>query len=675
MRLSLVSSWPKSKFVLALRESFLAMLPVFLLLQGMGLGLSALELSDAANSSVLRHVLSSVLGFQQFFWPVAMSVSTAIHLARAYGEDPIYTVVLTLSLMLLALQSSQGLGESKQNWAWMMLGSVLLPGASVACMHGLSRWMPRLEFGGLGQASPAMARTLTQGLHFALALCLLAWPALLLPHSSGPLEGIFEWMPQWLAWLLLTLLSNVAWWMGMNGAGIMDWATGNALHRVQAIPGVSLLDLDNSFNYIGGSGSTLALLVWLIWFQRHKAGPKVWRWALPLHLFNINEVLTFALPVVGNWLFFIPFVFAPTISAWVTYAVVVQGQWIPASGSWEVMWTIPHFLKPLMMAAPVAKVWALQLLLFLLTLLLYRPFVKRWVQREQLGEPAWDLANRMNLGPELELYSEARFVKRQEAQHEWGRQAQAALKLLREGGLSMHYQPKLEVQTGRVVGFEALLRLQDANGRPVAPQHFLPALERVGFGDLLDLWVVRQVVEDMRGWRAQGLDLPVAVNLTAATLCDAEAFALLMNALRSLPPGGLQVELLESSLIDESSLVRERLVQLREAGVRVFVDDFGTGYSNLALFHVAEVDVVKVDRSLLLAASEPRGERLYREVCSILHRLGYDVVAEGVETVAERDFVAQCGVSAIQGWWVGKPVPSSQVPEMLKGLALRFGVA
>ncbi|WP_396267563.1 EAL domain-containing protein [Ideonella sp.] len=590
-----------------------------------------------------------------------------------YGDDPIYIVVLTLSLMILAYLASLNTGTQTQSWGWMMLGSVALPSASVACMRLVRRALPKLEFNDLSQASPAMARTLANGTPFALSLCLLAWPATLLPGSTGPLAGIFEWVPLWLGVVLLTALGNVAWWMGMNGAGVMDWATGNALDVTQAIPGVMLSDLDRTFNYIGGSGATLALLVCLVWYQRRKPGPRVWRWALPLHLFNINEVLTFALPVVGNWVFFLPFVLCPTLNALVTYLVVVEWQWIRATGSWDVAWVIPHFLKPLFMSAPSDRVWALQVFLFGLSVLIYRPIVKRWVQQEQLGEAAWDLANRMNLGPGLELFSEARFVKRQEAQHDWSRQAQAALKLLREGQLSMHYQPKLDVHSGRVLGFEALLRLQDSAGRAIAPQRFLPSLERVGFGDLLDLWVVRRVVEDMERWHAQGVNVPVAMNLTAATLCNAESFARLMSTLAKLPPGQLQVELLESSLIDEPEQVRARLIDLRAAGVRVFVDDFGTGYSNLALFHSAEIDVVKVDRSLLEAAVEPRGELLYREICSTLHRLGYEVVAEGVETAAERDFVAHCGVTAIQGWWVGKPVPPEQVPDMMSQLAQRFG--
>ncbi|MDZ7813237.1 MAG: EAL domain-containing protein [Ideonella sp.] len=646
---------------------------MFLVLQCLGLALSAMDLSQIGATSSVHQLLSSVVGFQQYFWPVAMSASTAIHLARSYGEDPVYIVVLTLSLMILAFLAALSQGGGAQSWGWMMLGSVALPGASVVCMRLVRRCLPRWEFDDVSQASPAMARTLANGAPFALSLCILAWPATWLPASTGPLAHIFEWMPAWLGVVLLTVLCNLAWWMGMNGGAVVDWATDGALDKTAALPGVVLGDLGNVFNYIGGSGSTLALLVCLVWYQRHKAGTKVWRWALPLHVFNINEVLTFALPVVGNWMFFVPFVLSPSLNALISYLVVVEWQWIPASGSWGVAWVVPHFLKPLLMEAPTDRVWALQSLLFVLAIAMYRPFVKRWVKQEQVGEAAWDLANRMNLGPGLELFSEARFVKRQDAQHDWSRQAQSALRLLREGQLSMHYQPKLDVQSGRVVGFEALLRLQDATGHPVPPQGYLPSLERVGFGDLLDLWVLRRVVEDIERWRAQGVEVPVAINLTAATLCNAESFARLMETLGKLPPRQLQIELLESSLIEEPELVRVRLIDLRAAGVRVFVDDFGTGYSNLALFHSAEIDVVKVDRSLLEAATEPRGERLYREICNTLHRLGYEVLAEGVETAAERDFVAQCGVRAIQGWWVGRPVPPELVPEVLSGLALRFG--
>jgi EAL domain-containing protein (putative c-di-GMP-specific phosphodiesterase class I)/cellobiose-specific phosphotransferase system component IIC len=673
MRLSLILRLPKSNFVLALRESFLSMLPVFLVMQCLGLALSAMDLSEVGTTSALHQLLTSIIWFQQYFWPVAMSAATAIHLARAYGDDPVYVVVLTLSLMSLAFLSALGLGEQAQSWGWMMLGSVVLPSASVGCMRLVRRALPRVDFKDLSQASPAMAHTLAEGLPFVVSLIVLAWPATLLPLTGGPFANVFDVLPVWLGLMVLLLFENVLWWMGMNGRGISDWATDKVLHTTQPVAGASLADFDNIFNFIGGSGATLALLVCLMWYQRRKATPKVWRWALPLHLFNINEVLTFALPVVGNWMFFVPFVVAPTLNAMITYLVVVEWQWIPVTGSWSVTWVIPHFLKPLMMTVgAIERIWALQIFLFVLSILIYRPFVKRWVQQEQVGEAAWDLANRMNLGPDLELYSEARFTLRQEAQQDWSRHAQVALKLLKGGQLSMHYQPKVEVHSGRVLGFEALLRLKDAQGSNVAPQGYLLPLERVGFGDLLDLWVVRRVVEDMERWLAQGVEVPVAINLTAATLSNTESFERLMRTLTKSPPGLLQVELLESSLIEEPELVRARLAVMRSAGVRVFVDDFGTGYSNLSLFHSADFDVVKIDRSLLEAASNARGERLYREICTTLLRLSYELVAEGVETKAERDFVADCGVTAIQGWWVGRPVPAEQVPGMLNDLTARF---
>ena len=180
--------------------------------------------------------------------------------------------------------------------------------------------------------------------------------------------------------------------------------------------------------------------------------------------------------------------------------------------------------------------------------------------------------------------------------------------------------------------------------------------------DLLDLWVVRQVADDLQRWNAAGFDTRVAINLSAATIGEDEAFSEILATMVKFKSLGLEAELLESSLIKEPELVRARLGRLREAGVKVYVDDFGTGYSNLTVFHSAEVDVVKLDRSLLEAAGKPRGAALYREVCGAMQRLGYEVMAEGVESQVESEFVSACGVALVQGWWVSRPLEAEAVP-------------
>jgi len=136
---------------------------------------------------------------------------------------------------------------------------------------------------------------------------------------------------------------------------------------------------------------------------------------------------------------------------------------------------------------------------------------------------------------------------------------------------------------------------------------------------------------------------------------------------------GLEVELLESSLASDPAKVKSHLEALRSQGGKVLVDDFGTGYANLAVFHNADVDAVKIDRSLLVGAAEPRGAQLYREICSTLLRLGYRLVAEGVETLAEMTFVRSCGVQDVQGFWISRPMPAQEVPGSISGIEARLG--
>jgi len=668
-----LSRLAQSRFVLSMRESFLAVLPVYLLLQVLSLCLLLLQGWQPEIAQAYQAQLQALGKFQLLLWPLAMSVSTATHFSRAYGIDPLYALMLVLALTLIAFLNAPPGQTAAQTSAWLMLASIAMPTVSVLSLRLLIRHLPRFDLSGVTRFSPALSRTLVHGLPFALVLLLLSWPALRLPHIvAEPLEGLGAQLPMWLFLMLRLLLANLLWWMGISGSTMLNWLTHSYSEHHEALPGVSIETLVYNFMVPGGCGATLALTICLMWYQRHLPRRKIWRWALPLQIFNVNEVLTFGLPVVGNISLLLPFLLVPMLNGLLVYLVVVEWQWLPVLGSWTVHWMTPYFFNAFFIESNLAGVWLLQVLILGLSVLVYRPFVKRWLREGQLGEASWALANRMNIGPGLEMFAEARFVKRHEAQHEWSRQAQAALRLLQSGELCMHYQPKLDLRSGHVLGLEALLRLRLKDGSLVAPGRFMPALEQTGFGDLLDLWVVRQVADDLQRWSAAGFDTRVAINLSAATLGEEEAFDEVLATMIKFKALGLEAELLESSLIKEPELVRLRLGRLREAGVKVYVDDFGTGYSNLTVFHGAEVDVVKLDRSLLEAAVKPRGAALYREVCGAMQRLGYEVMAEGVESQAEADFVAACGVSLIQGWWVGRPLEAAAVPAGVAAVNLRF---
>lgn len=663
----------QSRFVLCMRESFLSVLPVYLFLQLTGL--LVVMLNALAPDLVLRiePELLLLARFKLFCWPLVMMVSFTTHFARAYGIDPLYALMLVLTLTLLAFLGAPAGQSVVQTSAWLMLASFVLPLVSVMLLCKLIAWMPSFDLSSVARYSPALSKTVLHGLPFFLILIVLAWPAMLLSDLlAKPLLNLGDQIPVGLYLIVHVLCATFLWWMGISGSSVVRFLTGNYAVAHDAIPGVSIDSLIYDFVVPGGCGASLALTFCLMWYQRKQKGPKIWRWALPLQTFNISEVLIFGLPVVGNVRLLKPFMLAPLLNAALVYLVVVEFRMLPVQGSWQGHWMTPYGLNAWLIGSSTQGVLALQAAVMAMSVLVYRPFVKTWVQEGQLGEASWALVKRMNIGPGLEMFAEARFVKRHEAQTEWGLQAQAALRLLQTGTLCMHYQPKLNLKTGQVAGLEALLRLRLEDGSFVQPGRFMPALEQTGFGDLLDLWVVRQVAEDLQRWNAAGFVSKVAINLSAATIGNDDAFGEILAIMIKFKALGLEAELLESSLIKEPDLVRARLGRLREAGVKVYVDDFGTGYSNLTVFHSAEVDVVKLDRSLLEAAAQPRGADLYREVCGAMQRLGYEVMAEGVETPAEADFVVACGVCLIQGWWVSRPLQAEAVPTGVAAVSLRF---
>ena len=427
--LSLLGRLAQSRFVLSMRESFLAVLPVYLLLQVLGVSLLLLHWLRPDAAQLYQTQLQALASFQLLCWPLAMSASTATHFARAYGIDPLYALMLVLSLTLIALLNMP-LGQTvAQISAWLMLASIALPTVSVLLLRLFMRHLPHFDLSGVTRFSPALSRTLMHGLPFALVMLLLTWPAMKLPLvMSEPLKDLGDYLPLWLFLFVRLLLSDFLWWMGISGSTVMNWLTRSYSVRHEVIPGVSLESLVYNFMVPGGCGATLALTVCLIWYQRQQPGRKIWRWALPLQLFNVNEVLTFGLPVVGNVSLLLPFLLVPLVNAALVYLVVAQWQWLPVLGSWKVHWMTPYFFNAWFIGSNKLGVLLLQLVVFSLSVLIYRPFVKRWLIEGQLGEASWALANRMNIGPGLEMFAEARFVKRHEAQHEWSRQAQAALR-------------------------------------------------------------------------------------------------------------------------------------------------------------------------------------------------------------------------------------------------------
>lgn len=219
--------------------------------------------------------------------------------------------------------------------------------------------------------------------------------------------------------------------------------------------------------------------------------------------------------------------------------------------------------------------------------------------------------------------------------------------------LTLHYQPLIDPTNGRLVEVEALIRWFPASGPPIAPGEFLPVAEATGLSGELDEWVVRHVATQLSEWRRSPAlrNLNVALNLTAASALSHGIAERLLSWLwwADADPRQVVVEINEDTFVSSFASMGERLDALRAAGVLVSVDDFGTGLTSIGQLRAMPVDIVKLDRSLVVGSSAT-DRNVLRAVVDLGHALDLGIVAEGIETAEQAALCTKLGCHRLQGW-------------------------
>ncbi|GAB2837584.1 hypothetical protein GCM10027277_00470 [Pseudoduganella ginsengisoli] len=228
------------------------------------------------------------------------------------------------------------------------------------------------------------------------------------------------------------------------------------------------------------------------------------------------------------------------------------------------------------------------------------------------------------------------------------------------GEFCVHYQPKVSLQTGELVGAEALLRWHNAALGHVSPAHFIPVAEEYGLINAIGVWVLDTVCGQIRAWRDQGLgDVRVAVNLSASQFAHADTVPLVEQTLRrhGVPASCLNIEITEGSVMGDPDKSVDALHRLKAIGVGISLDDFGTGYSSLAYLKRFPIDVLKIDKSFVDDVAHAASDAaIALSVISLAHNLNMRVVAEGVETPEQARFLASHGCDAMQGYLYSRPL-------------------
>ena len=227
----------------------------------------------------------------------------------------------------------------------------------------------------------------------------------------------------------------------------------------------------------------------------------------------------------------------------------------------------------------------------------------------------------------------------------------------------LHYQPKVDLETGALRSAEALIRWPQRDGKYIPPDQFIPIAEETGLVVAIGEWALREALSQICAWRDRGfIPVPVAVNLSGKHLVAGGMDELILRLLREydVPPHLLEVELTESSLMEKIDKVMETLGRLRDAGVGIALDDFGTGYSSLSWLRQLPLTTLKIDRSFVMDIPEkPDANAIAAIILETGHQLGMKVVAEGIDTEAQRDFLRSRQCDYGQGWFFSRPLRAS----------------
>lgn len=241
---------------------------------------------------------------------------------------------------------------------------------------------------------------------------------------------------------------------------------------------------------------------------------------------------------------------------------------------------------------------------------------------------------------------------------------------LEHESLSLHFQPLIDLASGRIIGAEALVRMRAADGSLVSPASFIPLAEETGLILPLGDWILSAALRQLAQWRRAGWDdFVLAVNISGIQFRQSQFVPRLAEMLEvcAVPGRFLELELTEGVLAEQSVDAIAGLQQLKALGVRLAIDDFGTGYSSLSYLKRLPIDRLKIDRSFVDDLPGHAGDvAITRSIVHIARAFDLAVTAEGVENQAQRDFLRELGCQSAQGYWFSKPVPAEALEVLLR---------
>jgi len=652
--------------ITTLQEAYSALIPYFLLTSFFALAMTLMNYFGLSLGPITSRSLVPLLDSMDLFSSVIVTVTISYFFAKRLEVSPIISVTLGVAtyvtVMILEESSTPFLFGYTHGF---VIQTLVVPIMGILYMRLFYPWLNlRIP---LEDQNIHIYRLFNYIFVFAAAYGATVLSYELIDFVMDNLldylqEHVHLGLPTIAVLALRDLGAQFFWFLGIHGDYTVNAIAGSDFLNNELFPHLSIGEFNRLFVVLGGAGAGMALLIALLVYAKRGIIRTITRISVPFVLFNINTLLIYAVVVFNRYLL-LPFLFLPLLNLLVAYGAL-QGMGVSFDPH-GVTWTTPIFLDSYIKSGGDWRVSLLQLVLLAIDTLVYMYFVRRFLLAQSHSVQMATLERKLELpyairaGHNIHSFVAHRNIIASNAKLE------QVISSIAPEKMTVYFQPKINMETGRCDHFEALLRYR-YDDRVELPE-FLGLIEEARLAPTIDLWVAKEVVEILEKWEKERRFTPtVSLNLHPDTLANPQA---LKGILKLLKGRRVMFEIVERSFLDSSEALNG-LKKIREAGCRISIDDYGVGYSNLEAVLDHEIAEIKIDKGLIDRIEEEKGATVCEYIIALGRKLGIRIVAEGVETARQVELLRRMRVEYIQGFFFSPAIPAHQAYSFAKGFEL-----
>ena len=643
-------------WLISIRQAFLNLLPYFIMI-GLTILIYQILLFFSYESNILYEIISSIVYLYSFTTPLIISITISYFLAKNFDLNRIMMPILTFLLFVLFYWEYKSISEINININFNFL-MITIPLFTIYIYKTLYVFIKKyIKFETINEELSEVMKSITPFfITFILSALFVKYFIVTTTYIANLsfFNQVFN-LPIELTSLFSIFLSTLIWWLtGIHGTNLVVSLFGEEYLKQTLVGNVDANIFINNFVIYGGDGATLSLLIAIIFFIKNPFMQKIAFLSLPFAIFNINEIVLFALPIILNIRLLFPFLFVPLSNFMIGYTFFY---FYPISNfDFAISWIAPIFISGYAVDNSFLYVF-LQLIQLIIGVLIYLPFLKKYEKFISENEVFENLKNHLGIKEFVEKSLHLNFIK---SQQEIINEEKAISKLTKElskGQMLLYYQPKIDISNNVCCGFEALIRFKNKQGEIKGP-YFIEKIEQIGFERIIDFWVINQVKKDLEKWQEIAFYPKISINISPESICNAQVIDKIISDLKGFK---IEIEILERTFAKKMELFINNINRLKENGFSISIDDFGSGFSSLQYLNILPANVIKFDRALILNTKTSSGAKLYKSISSMCKLQNFEIIAEGVETQEEMELVKQSGINIVQGYYFSKAIPQDEV--------------